>query len=97
MHWKVSAKAREIAINLQDLRIELAKPAQVRPTVCTEADHGVLTQLKEQQRNSVSSLKTRFIQTQPNSYLAFMEGPEENMQRARPYAVHTTFCVENVN
>ena len=97
LYWKVSAKAGASAINLQALRIELAKRAQVRPTVCTEADHGVLTQLKEQQIYSVSSLTTRYFQTQPDSHLAFMEGPEKNMQKARPYAVRTSICFENVN
>ena len=77
--------------------LSLPKPAHVMPTVCTEADHCVLTQLKEQQRYSVSSLNTKYVQTQPNIHLAFMERPEKNMQTARSYAVHTSFCVENVN
>ena len=33
----------------------------VSTTVCTQADHGVLTQLKKQQRHSVSSLTTRYV------------------------------------
>jgi hypothetical protein len=61
----VSAKAGASAINLNALRIEFAKPGQVRSTVCTDADFGVLKQLKEQQRYSVSSLTTRYIETQP--------------------------------
>jgi uncharacterized Zn-finger protein len=33
----------------------LPKPVSVSTTVCTEADHGVLTQLKKQQRHSVGA------------------------------------------
>ena len=77
--------------------LSLPKHAQIRPTVCTEADRGVLTQLKGQQRHSVSSLTIRYVQTQPDSHLAFIEGQEENMQTSGPYAVHTLFCVENLN
>ena len=70
----------------------------VSTTVCTQADHGVLTQLKKQQRHSVSSLTTRYVRTHTDGHLAFMEGQEENMQTARPkYAVHTSCHVKNVN
>jgi len=70
----------------------------VSTTVCTEADHGVLTQLKKQQRHSVSSLTTRYVRTHPDGHLAFMEGQEENTQTARPqYGVHTSCHVKNVN
>ena len=68
---------------------------QVSTTVCTQADHGVLTQLKKQQRHSDSSLTTRYVQTHTDGHLAFME-EEENMQTARPqYAVHTSCHVKN--
>jgi len=73
------------------------KPVQGRTTVSTEADHGVLTQLKKQQRHSVFSLTTRYVGTHPDGHLAFMEGPERNTQTVRPYAVHTSFHVKNLN
>ena len=76
----------------------LPKPVPVSTTVCTQADHGVLTQLEKQQRHSVSSLTTRFVRTHTDGHLAFMEGQEENTQTARPqYGVHTSCHVKNVN
>jgi len=67
----------------------------VSTSVCTQADHGVLTQLKKQQRHSVSSLTTRYVRTHTDGHLAFMERQEENMQTARPqYGVYTSFRVE---
>ena len=70
----------------------------VSTTVCTQADHGVLTQLKKQQRHSVPSLTTRYVRTHTDGHLAFMEEQGENMQTVRPqYGVHTSCHVENVN
>ena len=42
-------------------------------------------------RHSVFSFTTRYVSTHPDGHLAYMEGPERNMQTARPYAVHTSF------
>jgi len=76
----------------------LPKPVPVSTTVCTQADHGLLTQLKKQQRQSVSSLTTRFVQTHTDGHLALLEGQEENTQTARRhYGAHTLCHVKNVN
>jgi len=40
-------------------------------------------------RHSVFFFTTRYVSTQPDCHLAFMEGPERKMHTARPYAGHT--------
>jgi hypothetical protein len=61
-------------------------------TLCTLADCGVLTQLKKQQRHSVSSLTIKYVQTHPGGHWPFERTSEQHTNSQTIRSTHIVAC-----